>query len=137
MKFFGDFWAFISIILMVAAALRIVATGFYNKFIRGLSKKQYRGLINTTMDVNNILQDNHVVFGVGAFISAIIHIMIMEGSFTFSFLGLLTMMTLLFIVVTGVINKFIYRDKNGEFKKIHIVMVLILIFFLILHMSFG
>jgi len=137
MSFLGSFWGIVSIILMIGALSRIVGAGFYNKFIRGLSKKKHRGLINATISTNNILEDNHGIFALGALISAVIHIIIMKRSITFSFLGFSTIGALLFVVLTGVINKFIYRDKGGELRKYHKMGIIVVIFSLILHMIFN
>ncbi|MEG1256811.1 hypothetical protein [Clostridium sp.] len=137
MSFLGGFWGIVSIILMIGALSRMVGVGFYNKFIRGLSKKKHKGLINATINTNNILEDNHGIFASGALISAVIHIIIMKRSITFSFLGFSTIGALLFVVLTGVINKFIYRDNGGELRKYHKRGIIVLIFFLILHMIFN
>lgn len=136
MKFLGNFWGILCIIFALGALLRTVASGFYNKFIRGLSKKSHRTLIDVTINLTSILEENHGVFGAGALISAIIHILIMKTNVGFSFWGLLTLLGILFVIFTGVINKFIYRDKNGELERYHKMGNLAFIFFLIMHLIF-
>ncbi|WP_346888182.1 hypothetical protein [Clostridium sp. UBA1056] len=137
MEFLGYFWGIISIIFTLAALSRLISSGFYNKFIRGLSKKKYKGIINKTININSVLEENHSVFGACAFISSIIHILLMNTKAGFSFWGMVTFISLLLIVVTGAINKFIYRDNGGQLKKYHKTIILIYIVALIIHIIFS
>lgn len=137
MKFLGDFWGIISIIFALAALSRLISFGFYNKFIRGLSKKKYKKIINLTININSSLEENHGVFGICACVSAIIHILLMNTNVEFSFWGMLTFISLLLIVITGAINKFIYRDKKGKLKGYHKTIILIYIVCLIIHIIFS
>jgi len=111
MDLLGKFWGVISVIFTLGALSRVVSLGFYNKFIKGLSKKKHRGIINKTININNVLEENHGVFGVGAFISSIIHMLIMNYKESFSFWGIATFVCVLIMVATGIINKFIYIVK--------------------------
>jgi len=137
MDFLGKLWGIISVIFTLAALSRVASSGFYNKFIRGLSKKKHRGIINKTINVNSILEENHGVFGLGAFISSIIHIFIMNIKDGFSFWGIVTFVSLLIILVTGIINKFIYRDKRGQIERYHRTIILVYIVSLVMHIIFS
>ncbi|MGN9162627.1 hypothetical protein [Clostridium sulfidigenes] len=136
MDLLGKFWGIISVIFTLGALSRVVSLGFYNKFIRGLSKKKHRGIINKTININSILEENHGVFGVGAFISSIIHMLIMNYKESFSFWGIATFVCVLIMVATGIINKFIYRDKEGQIRKFHTTIILIYIVSLVMHIIF-
>lgn len=136
MDLLGKFWGIISVIFTLGALSRVVSLGFYNKFIRGLSKKKHRGIINKTININSILEENHGVFGVGAFISSIIHMLIMNYKESFSFWGIATFVCVLIMVATGIINKFIYRDKGGQIRKLHTTIILIYIVSLVMHIIF-
>ena len=136
MDLLGKFWGIISVIFTLGALSRVVSLGFYNKFIRGLSKKKHRGIINKTININSILEENHGVFGVGAFISSIIHMLIMNHKESFSFWGIATFVCVLIMVATGIINKFIYRDKRGKIRKFHTNIILIYIVSLVMHIIF-
>lgn len=136
MDLLGKFWGIISVIFTLGALSRVVSLGFYNKFIRGLSKKKHRGIINKTININSILEENHGVFGVGAFISCIIHMLIMNYKESFSFWGIATFVCVLIMVATGIINKFIYRDKGGQIRKLHTTIILIYIVSLVMHIIF-
>lgn len=136
MDLLGKFWGIISVIFTLGALSRVVSLGFYNKFIRGLSKKKHRGIINKTININSILEENHGVFGVGAFISCIIHMLIMNYRESFSFWGIATFVCVLIMVATGIINKFIYRDKRGQIRRLHTTIILIYIVSLVMHIIF-
>lgn len=136
MDLLGKFWGIISVIFTLGALSRVVSLGFYNKFIRGLSKKKHREIINKTININSILEENHGVFGVGAFISSIIHMLIMNYKESFSFWGIATFVCVLIMVATGIINKFIYRDKGGQIRKFHTTIILIYIVSLVMHIIF-
>ncbi|WP_346848830.1 MULTISPECIES: hypothetical protein [unclassified Clostridium] len=136
MDLLGKFWGVISVIFTLGALSRVVSLGFYNKFIKGLSKKKHRGIINKTININNVLEENHGVFGVGAFISSIIHMLIMNYKESFSFWGIATFVCVLIMVATGIINKFIYRDKRGQIRKFHTTIILIYIVSLVMHIIF-
>ncbi len=136
MDLLGKFWGIISVIFTLGALSRVVSLGFYNKFIRGLSKKKHRGIINKTININSILEENHGVFGVGAFISSIIHMLIMNYKESFSFWGIATFVCVLIMVATGIINKSIYRDKGGQIRKFHTTIILIYIVSLVMHIIF-
>jgi hypothetical protein len=137
MDLLGKFWGIISVILTIGALSRVVSLGFYNKFIRGLSKKKHRVIINNTININSVLEENHGVFGVGAFISSIIHIFIMNYKESFSFWGIATFVCLLIMVAIGIINKFIYRDKRGKIRRYHTTIILIYIVSLVMHILFS
>ncbi|HBA02742.1 MAG TPA: hypothetical protein DCW51_01505 [Clostridium sp.] len=136
MDLLGKFWGIISVIFTLGALSRVVSLGFYNKFIRGLSKKKHKGIINKTININSILEENHGVFGAGAFISSIIHMLIMNYKESFSFWGIATFVCILIMVATGIINKFIYRDKEGQIRKFHTTIILIYIVSLVMHIIF-
>jgi len=137
MDVLGKFWGIISVIFTIGALSRVVSLGFYNKFIRGLSKKKHRVIINKTININSVLEENHGVFGVGAFISSIIHILIMNYRESFSFWGIATFVCLLIMVAIGIINKFIYRDKRGKIRRYHTTIILIYIVSLVMHILFS
>lgn len=133
MNFLGGFWGIISIIFTLAALSRLISSKFYDKFIRGLSKKKHKGIINRTININSILSESHGMFGICAFVSSMIHILLMSTKVKFSFWGTVTFISLLLVLVTGIINKFIYRDKGGQLKRYHKTIILIYIVCLIIH----
>lgn len=137
MKGLGCFWGYIAIILASGASMRFVITRFYNLFIRGLSNRRHRSLIKETINIANILEEDHGIFAFGATISVMFHAIIMNSYGKITFLGIICGSSFALIILTGIFYKFIYRDRDGKLKKYHIIFTGIYIVSLILHLKFN
>ncbi len=136
MKGLGNFWGIIAVILTIGSVSRFVVLKFYNLFIRGLSKRSHKGLISKTVNIVKVLEDDHGIFAAGGTIAIVFHGIIMTGSIGPSILGIVVVIAFTLVILTGIVHKFIYKDKEGKIKKYHIIFTLIYIVFLILHLKF-
>lgn len=136
MLYLGKFWAIVSVILIFLAIMKYINDVFYQKFVVGLSKNKFKEFIDVSLEFKRAIEDNHNIFAIGAIISGIIHWLIMKYAVSKSILGSLSLFLLIVTFILGVIQKYIYRDKNGKIIKLHKKAVIILIFILIFHMIF-
>jgi len=81
------------------------------------------------------INKNHTLLGIGALISLIIHINIMYRIIGFKFSGFLAALALLFAIVVGIINRFMYKDKSGKFTQYHVIASIIVLILIILHIN--
>ena len=136
MLYLGKFWAIVSVILIFLAIMKYINDVFYQKFVVGLSKNKFKEFIDVSLEFKRAIEDNHNIFAIGAIISAIIHWLIMKYAVSKSILGFMSLFLLIVTFILGVIQKYIYRDKNGKIIKLHKKAVIILIFILIFHIIF-
>jgi len=76
---------------------------------------------------------NHGLFALGALIALLLHANIMYKTRGFYFSGLLAALSLIYVIIVGFINKYVYRDKKGDFIKFHIIGTLVAILMVLLH----
>ncbi len=131
----GKFWGIVCFILSIACFIRFIVNRFYYSFIRGLSKRRNRKLIDISTKVMKSINKNHTLLGIGALISLIIHINIMYRIIGFKFSGFLAALALLFAIVVGIINRFMYKDKSGKFTQYHVIASIIVLILIILHIN--
>lgn len=133
----GRFWGFVVMALIIFCFLKIITHMFYHKFIRGLSKRRNRKLIDTSTKILKSLDRNHTLCGMGALIALIIHGIIMSINVGFSFSGFLAGLSIMFVIVVGLINKLMYKEKKGELIKFHVIGSLAVILMILLHISLN
>lgn len=133
----GRFWGFVVIALIMFCFLKIITHMFYHKFIRGLSKRRNRKLIDISTKILKSLDRNHTLCGMGAFIALIIHGIIMSINVGFSFSGFLAGLSILFVIGVGLINKLMYKEKKRELIKFHVIGSLVVILIILLHISLN
>lgn len=136
MLFLGRFWGIVCIFMIIGSILLFLVRCFYKTSVSGLSKGSHRKLIETTIYWINILEECHVVFGIGALIAALFHSIIMKFFVEESILGVIVLILFVFTFVMGVVEKYVYRDSKGVIKKYHFIIDLVFILFLILHVLF-
>jgi hypothetical protein len=133
----GRFWGFVIIALVMFCFLKIITHMFYHKFIRGLSKRRNRKLIDISTKILKSLDRNHTLCGIGALTALIIHGIIMSINVGFSFSGFLAGVSILFVIVIGLMNKLMYRDKRKELIKFHVIGSLVVVLMILLHISLN
>lgn len=137
MRNIGIFWGIIGVILTIGSIMRFIAAEFYNIFIRGLSKRSHKKLVDETISLVKMLEEDHGIFAFGGSVSIMLHAIIMTSYDGFSFLGVLVGVVYGIVVFMGLIYKFIYKDKDGKIKKYHMLLTIIYIVTLILHIRFS
>lgn len=137
MRNIGIFWGIIGVILTIGSIMRFIAEEFYNIFIRGLSKRSHKKLVNSTISLVKMLEEDHGIFAFGGSVSIMLHAIIMNSCDGFSFLGVLAGVVYGIVIFMGLICKFIYKDKDGKIKKYHMMFTIIYIVTLILHIRFS
>jgi hypothetical protein len=55
----------------------------------------------------------------------------------FSFSGFLAGVSILFVIVIGLMNKLMYRDKKKELIKFHVIGSLVVVLMILLHISLN
>lgn len=108
---------------------------FYYKFIRGLSKRRNRKLIEVCTKAMKSLDKNHVLSAMGALIAACIHGVIMSSNVGFSFSGFLVALSLGFITIVGIMKKFMDKRKKSNLIKYHVIGAIVAIILIIIHMN--
>lgn len=136
MFYLGCFWGIICIFMLIGSSALFLLRCFNNIFLGGLSKKNCRKLIDTTLQWINTLEETHTIFGIGALISSLIHGVIMKFFVEESILGVISLILFIFIFVMGVIDKFIYRDARGIIKRYHMWINILFIIIVFFHMMF-
>lgn len=136
MRNIGIFWGILGVILTIAAIMRFVAIEFYNIFIKGLSKRSHKRLVDETINMVKMLEDDHGIFAFGSSISILLHTIIMIGCDGVSILGSLVGIIFGLVLVMGLIYKYIYKDKWGRVKRYHVIFTLIYVVVLIFHIKF-
>lgn len=131
----GKFWGIVCFILSIACFIRFIVNRFYHSFIRGLSKRRNRKLIDVSTKVMKGINKNHTLLGAGALISLVIHINIMYKIIGFKFSGFLAALALLFTIAVGIINRFMYKDKSGKFTQYHVIASIVVLILIILHVN--
>lgn len=137
MRNIGIFWGIIGVILTIGSIMRFIAEEFYNIFIRGLSKRSHKKLVNSTISLVKMLEEDHGIFAFGGSVSIMLHAIIMNSCDGFSFLGVVAGIIYGIVISMGLICKFIYKDKDGKIKKYHMLFTIIYIVILILHIRFS
>lgn len=129
----GKFWAVICIILSILCFLKLIVNKFHYSFIRGLSKSRNRKLIDYSTRFMKSVNKNHGLFALGVLIALLLHANIMYKTRGFYFSGFLAALSLIYVIIVGFINKYVYRDKKGDFIKFHIIGTLVAILMILLH----
>lgn len=126
-------WAYICLLFIFGDTMLILTDLFYRVVIRGKSKRVWRNLIENTIKFQEILEDNHVVFGVGSIIAIVFHICILRYLEKISVVGILSAMVLCGVAISGIIYKYIYRNKIIEIyhKRFMIILWVLLIIHII------
>lgn len=119
MIYLGCFWGIMCVIFSFLAGLKGWADFFYDRFIRRLSKYRYKRIIEIAFEIKKAVEDNHGLFGSASLISGIIHGLIMYGVNKISITGIGSMILLFGICLSGIIDRYIYKDKKGKIKKWH------------------
>lgn len=133
----GKFWGIVCIVLSCICFLKFIVHIFYHNFIRGLSKRGNRKLIDNTKKLMKILEKNHGLCGIGAFLALEVHITIMYNNIGFSFSGFLAALALLFAIFIGIVNKFMYKNRTGKFTQYHVIGALAAILLILLHINLN
>jgi len=129
----GKFWGIVSVFCLAICFLKIVIKWFNRRFVIGLSRKNSKRLIEVTFAISKIIEELHGVIAIVAFLSSVIHMIIMNATIKFSYLGTVCILIFICIILLGIIDKYIYKDKSGDIKMCHIIMSGILFIFLFLH----
>ena len=137
MRNIGIFWGIIGVILTIGSIMRFVVVEFYNIFIKGLSKRSHRRLVDETINLVKILEDDHGIFAFGGSVSIMLHTIIMTSCDGFSFTGIMVIMNFGAALFLGLVYKFIYKDKEEKIKRYHVFFTILYILFLILHIRFN
>lgn len=132
----GKLWGIVTVVCLIICVLKIIIKWFYKRFILKLSRAYNKKLIETTFTWMKIIEEVHVILAGIAFLSAIIHMIIMNTTVRFSYLGVVSILVLICVILFGVIDKYIYKDKNGDIKICHIIMSGVLFICLFLHWIF-
>ena len=137
MRNIGIFWGIIGVILTIGSIMRFVVVEFYNIFIKGLSKRSHRRLVDETINLVKMLEEDHGIFAFGGSVSIMLHTIIMTSYDGFSFTGIMVIITFGAVLFMGLVYKYIYKDKGGKIKRYHVVFTILYILFLILHIRFN
>ena len=137
MRNIGIFWGIIAVILTIGSIMNFIVSEFYNIFIRGLSKRNHKRLVDVTISLAKMLEEDHGIFAFGSCVSVMLHTIIMTGCDETSFLGILVAIVFAIVCFMGIIHKFIYKDKSGSLRRYHRIFALIYIVVLILHIRFS
>lgn len=137
MRNIGIFWGIIAVILTMGSIMNFIVAEFYNIFIRGLSKRNHKWLVDVTVSLAKMLEEDHGIFAFGSCVSVLLHIIIMTGCEGISFWGIVVAIMFAMVWFMGITHKFIYKDKSGSVKRYHRIFALIYIVVLILHIKFS
>lgn len=135
MRNIGIIWGIIGVILTIGSILRFIVFEFYNIFIRGLSKRTHKGLVNNTIALVKIMDEDHGIFAFGSSVAIMLHTIIMFGIEEYSFTGILVLVAFGGAIFLGLVFKYIYRDRGGKIKFYHRMITYIYIAFLMIHLT--